>query len=400
MVSHHFLSSFRYIALTSSPVLAVWAGLSLNGDITPEEDLQPFINDALNEIEFVMGPADSTWGSRRAELGHPEPFPLKTVEIGNEDWLAGGQKGWNSYQNYRFPLFKQAINEAYPDIQIIASGATTDGYPNTWLFPADAWGDYHPYREPNALVREFNRFDNETRTHIVGEVAATHPNGGIGFEGDLMDFPWWIGTVGEAISMIGYERNGDRVPGTYYAPVLRNMNRWQWSVTILQFAADPALTTKSTSWYVWSMFAHHPITETLPVNDNYGPVYYGAGKDSNRDAMVWKGAVYNTTNNAEVSISVQFEGIESGTPALLTMLTNPSGDPEAMNIPATVGRPPGLGVGENIVANETRVVTANAQGAFEFTMPELSVAVLDTDAEMCKRKGHDKRAGRPPGVRP
>ena len=217
-----------------------------------------------------------------------------------------------------------------------------------------------------------------------------------------MDFPWWIGTVGEAASMIGYERNGDRVPGTYYAPILRNMNRWQWSVTMVQFAADPALTTKSTSWYVWSLFAHHPITQTLPVNDNYGPVYYGAGMDEGRDAMVWKGAVYNTTNHQDVPISVSFEGIKCGTPALLTLLTNPSGDPEAMNIPATVGRPPGLGVGENIVANETRIVTANAQGAYEFTMRELSVAVVDTDQEMCKKYGHksEKRAGKPPGYRP
>jgi alpha-L-arabinofuranosidase len=84
-------------------VLAVWAGLALNGDTTPEEDLQPFIDDALNEIEFVCGPADSPWGKRRAELGHPEPFTLNYVEIGNEDWLAGYPGGWDSYRNYRFP---------------------------------------------------------------------------------------------------------------------------------------------------------------------------------------------------------------------------------------------------------------------------------------------------------
>ena len=75
----------------------MYAGLSLNGDVTPEDKLQRFIDSALEEIEFVRGPADSAWGARRAELGHPEPFTLEYVEVGNEDWLAGGDKGWNTY---------------------------------------------------------------------------------------------------------------------------------------------------------------------------------------------------------------------------------------------------------------------------------------------------------------
>lgn len=84
--------------LTCLVVIGVWAGLALNGDVTSQEDLQPFIDDALNEIEFVRGPANSTWGARRAELGHPEPFELNYVEIGNEDWLAGYPESWDSYR--------------------------------------------------------------------------------------------------------------------------------------------------------------------------------------------------------------------------------------------------------------------------------------------------------------
>jgi alpha-N-arabinofuranosidase len=286
-------------------VLAVYDGLSLNGDVTPRNKLQRFIDDALDEIEFVRGSADSKWGAVRASLGHPEPFNLEYVEVGNEDWLAGGDLGWNSYANYRFPMFQKAINKAYPDIEVLYSGSNWDSSSEGNFHPPKnpAIGDYHPYREPDALVEEFDRFDNVTVRHIVGEVAAVHVNNGTEWEGDLQPFPWWIGTVGEAISMIGYERNADRVLGTFYAPVLRNMNRWQWSITLLQFAADPALTTRSTSWYVWSLFAHHPITHTLPVESKagYGPVYYGAGMDEERGgAMVWKGAVYNTTRNRNV----------------------------------------------------------------------------------------------------
>ena len=358
------------------PVVGVWAGLSLNGDITPKEDLQPFIDDALDEIEFICGPADSKWGSRRAELGHPEPFPLRYVEVGNEDWLAGGEEGWQSYKDYRFPLFLEAINAAYPDITVISSGATSDGYED---IPAPAIGDYHPYREPDSLVEEFNRFDNDIG-HIVGEVAATHPNGGIGWDGELMEYPWWIGTVGEAISMIGYERNADRIPATFYAPVLRSLDRWQWAVTILQFAADPKLTTRSTSWHLWELFAAHPMTHTLPATSDFDPLFYVAGRNKDKGSHIWKGAVYNTTNHEDVPVHLSFDGVKPGTKAALTVLTNNAGDPYAYNDPHT---------GVNIVDRTTTILKAGKKGTFEFKLPELSIAVLDTDkkhVDDCERR--------------
>lgn len=346
--------------------MGVWAGLALDGGLTSEEDFQAVIDDGLDEIEFICGSVDTKWGAVRAELGHPEPFPLRYVEIGNEDWLAGYPAGWDSYKEYRFPLFLKAINEAYPDIVVISSGSTHDGYNP---IPSPGIGDYHPYRTPNALVDEFDLFDNDSG-HIVGEVAATHPNGGTGWSGNLMPFPWWIGTVGEAVSLIGYERNADRIPATFYAPVLRNMNRWQWAVTIVQFAADPRLTTRSTSWYVWELFAAHPMTHTLPAEGEFDPLYYVSGTNEDKGSYIWKGAVYNTTNHENVSVSVSFEGVQAGTQAQLTVLTNPGGDPFAYNDPHT---------GVNIVSKDTVVLSAGDGGAFEFQLPELSVAVLDTE---------------------
>ncbi|KAJ2903927.1 Alpha-L-arabinofuranosidase A [Zalerion maritima] len=361
-------------------IVGVWAGLSLDGDLISEEDFQWVIDEAMDEIEFIRGEANTTWGAVRAEFGHPEPFELYYVEIGNEDWLAGYPEGWDTYQEYRFPLFLEAITEKYPDITVIASGDSDYGYE----IPAPAIGDYHPYRTPDALVEEFDRFDNDYG-HIVGEVAATHPNGGIGWDGDLMPFPWWIGAVGEAVSLIGYERNADRIPGSMYAPVLRSMDRWQWAITILQFAADTAMTTKSTSWYIWEIMAAHPITTVLPATDEFDPLFYVAGKDDDRDAYVWKGSLYNITNTANaiytnitgaahMDISIKFDGVRSGTKASFTLLTNPSGDPFAFNDPYT---------GINIVNTKTSVIKANHKGEFEFAMPELSVAVLDTDPELC-----------------
>jgi len=363
-------------------VLAVWGGLALDGGVTPQANLSAYVEDALNEIEFVCGPANSTWGARRAALGHPEPFELNYVEIGNEDWLAGFPGGWASYREYRFPMFYNAIRKAYPHIQVISSAASSDpggdapisgpDPNNGQILPADAIGDYHPYREPDDLVSEFNRFDNDGG-HIVGEVAAVHPNGGTGWDGKLMPFPWWIGAVGEAVSLIGYERNSDRVPGTFYAPVLKNNNRWQWSITMMQYDADPKRTTKAVTWYCWSLFAHHPITHTVPTESEsaYGPLYWGAGKDERRNnAMVWKGAVYNTTNSEDVPVTVKFLGVAPGSLANLTILTNSAQDPYMYNDPFT---------GINIVNTTNMMVTAQSDGTFRFTMPELSVAVLDTD---------------------
>jgi alpha-N-arabinofuranosidase len=376
------IPNIRCGCILTFTVIGVWAGLALDGNYTSQEDLQPFIDDALAEIEFVRGPADSKWGSVRASLGHPEPFELNYVEVGNEDWLAGYPGGWESYRQYRFPLFHDAIKAAYPEITVIASSATSDPAgdppihgPNTvngLNYPADAIGDYHPYREPDELVAEFNRFDNDIG-HIVGEVAATHVNGGIRWEGDLYPYPWWIGAVGEAISLIGYERNSDRIPGTFYAPVMKNENRFQWPITLLQYTADSKQTTKAVTWYCWSLFAHHPITHTLPASSNssLGPVYWGAGKDDNRNgALVAKLATYNTTDGNPVPVSVHFQGVTPGTKAQLTLLTNPGGDPYGYNDPRT---------GVNIVDTKTSILEAGVSGTFEFSMPQLSVAVLDTE---------------------
>ncbi|KAI1874462.1 hypothetical protein JX265_004670 [Neoarthrinium moseri] len=198
-------------------IVGVWAGLALNGGVTPQDELQPFIDDALDQIEFIRGAADSTWGSLRAKYGHPEPFTLKYVEVGNEDWLAGAPEGWETYKSYRFPMFLEAINAAYPDIQVISSGSVLDGYD----IPAPGNGDYHIYGTPDQMVDQFDLFDNVEIPHLIGEAAAVHPNGGTAWDGGLVEYPWWGGAVGEAASLIGYERNSDRILGALYPPLQR-----------------------------------------------------------------------------------------------------------------------------------------------------------------------------------
>ncbi|KAJ8120066.1 hypothetical protein ONZ43_g3134 [Nemania bipapillata] len=323
-------------------VLAVYAGLSLNGDVTPKDQLQQFIDNAMDEIEFIRGPPDSKWGAVRAKLGHPEPWKLEYVEIGNEDWLAGAPSD--------------------PDIQVISSGSVYDGYD----IPSPGAGDYHLYAEPDRWISEFGLFDNVETPHLIGEMASTFPNGGTGWgSGVLRPFPWWGGAVGEAVALISYERNADRIIGALYAPILRNMNRWQWSITMLQFAADPAMTTRSTSWYAWELLAAHPITETLPASADINPLYYVAGKNEKTQAHVFKAAVYNSTNGASVPVSLTFDGMAVGTTAELTVLTGPE-DPYEVNNPFT---------GVNIVKTAKTTVKSDNNGTFSFSLPNLSIAL-------------------------
>ncbi|KAI1492729.1 alpha-L-arabinofuranosidase [Biscogniauxia mediterranea] len=352
-------------------VVGVYDGLALNGDITPQDQFQELIDDALDEIEFIRGPADSKWGSVRAELGHPEPWTLKYVEIGNEDWLAGAPEGWETFKSYRFPMFLEAINKAYPDIQVISSGSVYDGYD----IPAPGAGDYHLYADPDTFVAEFGKFDNVATPHIIGEMASAQPNGGRDWNAGLMPFPWWGGAVGEAVALIGYERNQDRIIGVAYAPIIRNMNRWQWSITMLQFAADPALTTRSTSWYIWELMAAHIMTETLPATTDFDPLYYVAGRNDKTGGHIFKAAVYNSTDGADVPVKLNFEGVAPGTEAELTILTGPE-NAYGINDPFT---------GVNVVETSTTTVTADEQGNFQFSLPNLSVAVLDS-APKAKRR--------------
>ncbi|KAK8084408.1 hypothetical protein PG997_005679 [Apiospora hydei] len=375
------LMEYLYLAedMDLEIVLGVYNGLSLNGDIIPKDKLQPFVDDALDQIEFVSGDASTTkWGRRRAELGHPAPFKLQYVEVGNEDWLAGGDEGWATFKEYRFPMFLEAINKKYPHITVISSGSVFDGYE----VPAPGAGDYHIYGTPDSLVDQFDLFDNVTIPHIIGEAAAVHPNGGLGWDAGLLEYPWWSGTIGEAVSMIGYERNADRIIGAAYAPIVRSLDRWQWAAVMIQFAADPAKTTLSTSWYLWELFAGHLMTHTLPASSDFNPLYYVTGKNEDKGTYLFKGAVFNATTD-EVPVSLIFEGLRPGTEAELTILTGPE-DPYGFNDPFT---------GVNVVKTVKEKVVSDEEGRFAFSMPDLSIAVLETKSAKCGKKKRDMKQG-------
>lgn len=263
-------------------------------------------------------------------------------------------------------MFKKAIEEKYPDIQIIASPSVYDNM----TIPAPAAGDYHPYREPDVFYNDFHKFDSLTKDNLtlVGEFASTHPNGGIKWEGNLHPFPWWIGGVAEAIFMISTEIHGDRILGSTYAPILRNMNYWSWSVCLIEHQADVSKTTLSTSYHVFKLISTHLITHTLPTTPktNTTSLFWVAGHNKDDGKKIVKLANYNTTNHEDTDVSIKFEGVDAGK-ATLTLMYGTDG-PYGYNDPAT---------GNNVVKEETTVLSARDNGAFQFSMPELSVAVLE-----------------------
>jgi alpha-N-arabinofuranosidase len=104
--------------LGMEPLLAVWAGYSLNHQSVAEADLGPYVQDMLNELEYVMGDASTTYGAMRVRDGHPEPFALKYVEVGNEDFFS-------TTYDYRYKAYYDAIKKAYPKLQVIATGLET-----------------------------------------------------------------------------------------------------------------------------------------------------------------------------------------------------------------------------------------------------------------------------------
>ncbi|KAL1305728.1 hypothetical protein AAFC00_007314 [Neodothiora populina] len=346
--------------LEIEPVLAVWSGLYLDDTVVSNTSLQTYVQYALDELEFLMGSTDTPYGALRASLGYPDPFSIKYVEVGNEDNL---NKGNGSYSSYRFPDFYNAIHGAYPDITIIASTVAVDP------FSENASGDYHQYTRPDHMVGQFDFFDNMDRRHpiLIGEYAIVQSNeagqAGVSWDEARSSFPFWIGTVAEAIFLIGAERNADNILGASYAPTFQNLNKWQWAPDLISYTADPSQDVLSTSWHMLQLMSEVRITETLPTSGGaFGPAYWVAGVNDDRGSHILKTAVYNSTG--DVPMTVSFNSINAGTTANLTVLTAP-------------GAYSYNDIGSDIVKGNSTILTASSAGAFTFYLPNLSISVLE-----------------------
>ncbi|KAJ5593923.1 Arabinosidase A [Penicillium hispanicum] len=325
-------------------VLGVWDGFSLeSGGGTPitGDALTPYINDVLNELEYILGDTSTTYGALRASHGQSDPWPLTMVEIGNEDHLGGG---CDSYPD-RFSAFYDAIHAAYPDLTIIASTAESSCLPSS--IPNGTWLDYHDYNSPDGLVGQFDYFDNLDRAtpYFIGEYAQTGA-----------DIPIMQGSVAEAVFMIGFERNSDLVKMASYAPLLQLVNSTQWTPNLIPFTQSPDVVVETSSYFVQQMFSTNRGDTIKEVTSDaaFGPVYWVASSTSNNYFV--KLANYGSDVQ---DVSVAISGM---TTAKLTVVGD--NDPNASNTDTETP----------ITPVDSTLSTSN--GTFTFTLPAWSVAVL------------------------
>ena len=250
--------------LGAKPIPVINAGMTCQwheGLLVELDRLDKWIQDALDLIEFANGPSDSPWGSIRAEMGHPEPFGLEYLAIGNEQW---GEAYFERYE-----AFQKAISRHYPQIRLITSaGWTSEGKD---FDTAYAWMrenkdkayavDEHFYQSPEWFLANIRRYDNYDRSLpkvFAGEYAA-HTCG----QTEKRESNWYAALC-EAAFLTGLERNADHVVMACYAPLFGRTSHQQWQPNLIWFDNDSVYGTPS--YYVQQLFSNHVGTcfvETL-----------------------------------------------------------------------------------------------------------------------------------------
>lgn len=241
------------------------------GELTSLDNLYPFIQDALDLIEFANGAVTTQWGKLRASMGHPEPFNLKMMGIGNEQW--GPQ-----YVE-RLKSFNTVLKAKHPEIKLITSaGPGPEGDKFSYLSGVLTqlnvdFVDEHYYQSPSWFLNNAGRYDGYNRKGpkiFAGEYAA-HSKG----EADPISRNNWESALAEAAFMTGLERNCDVVQMCSYAPLLAHKDAWQWNPDLIWFDNLKAVATPN--YYVQKIFATNKGSYTVPILMNNGFI---SGKDS------------------------------------------------------------------------------------------------------------------------
>lgn len=219
------------------------------GDACSDKDIQFYLDDCFDAIEYALGDETTEWGAVRAAAGHPAPFPLKYVEIGNENWGAEYDR--------RFDIFYKAIKEKYPQLILIYDDMSGLREENRAIAKTDMI-DPHWYVAPDFFYRNSKLFDDKQRGKwnvYVGEYAC---NQGVG--GGNMN-----AALSEAAFISGMERNGDLVTMASYAPLFENVNNREWATNLIWIDSDQVM--GRTSYYVQKMYAENRPTYNIYASE-------------------------------------------------------------------------------------------------------------------------------------
>ncbi len=230
-----------------------------HGGVTPVEDLRIWVDECMNALEYANGPKTSKYGAMRAKNGHPEPFNIEYIEIGNENNQTDGQQTSDHYYE-RYRAFRTAILKKYPKMHIIGNVAAWGTDEPRWQSKEKvALVDEHYYRTPAWFADNFKKYDAYSRSQpnvYCGEYAVTQ---GFGTLGNLN------AALGEAVFMMGMENNSDIVKMSSYAPIFVNENDDRWRPDMVRFNASGVMGTPS--YYVQKLMADNRGSRTLKVTE-------------------------------------------------------------------------------------------------------------------------------------
>lgn len=328
------LGFFEYFQLAEDigaeplPILNCGMACQFNsGEVVPLDQLDPYIQDALDLIEFANGTTTTKWGKLRADLGHPNPFNLKFLGVGNEQWA-------EQYVD-RYKIFAKAIKDKYPGVRLISAvGPSPDGEQFEYLskemkaLKAEIV-DEHYYRNPEWFLQNANRYDNYDRTgprvfageYAAQSVAVVSPDNKNN----------WRCAIAEAAFMTGLERNADLIHMASYAPLFAHTEGWQWTPNLIWF--DNLRAYGTPNYYVQKLFANNKGNKVLPILYQNAPatgqdgLYASSTLDQVAGEIIVK--IVNTTAVSK-NIEIHLDGLKiSGGKGKLTVLK--SDNPEAVN---------------------------------------------------------------------
>ena len=251
--------------LNAKPLYVVNVGL-WHGGMTPVDSIQPWIDECMNALEYANGPVTSKYGALRAKNGHPEPYNIEYLEIGNENNQPDPALQSDHYYE-RLKKFKDAVLAKYPNMHLIGNVVAWGDDNPTWNSKESVeLLDEHYYRNPAWFAENFRKYDGYDRKGseiYVGEYAVTQ---GFGNMGSL------DAALGEAVYMMGIENNSDIVTMASYAPIFANLNDRMWAPDMIQFTSDRVFGTPS--YYVQNLMANNVGTRVLNVKQD-NPYSYG-----------------------------------------------------------------------------------------------------------------------------
>ena len=333
--------------LKIEPILAVYAGYALQGGkIAAGPDLEPYVKSALDEVEYVTGDTNTKWGAQRAKDGHPAPFPLHFIEIGNEDFL---EKGTHTY-NQRYPQFAKALHAKYPQYKLIAT-MPVEG--NGADAPVDLVDD-HYYKPVGEMLDFTHHYDNAPRNGpkiFVGEWATLSGT----------PTPNWGGALADAAFMTSMERNSDLIEMASYAPLFINVNpgAGQWYTNMIGY--DASTSYGSPSYYAQCLFGAHLGDGTAKSSiTNAGERFYYSASVGSKDHVLHLKLVNASTDAQPLSINL------GGTGGSGTMSSLHAASYEATN---TIDHP-------DFIKPVTSTVKVGG-ASWSHTVPAMTIEVID-----------------------